>query len=211
MKNKFTFILIFFLFSVVFTSCVSQNIIPDPNFLGDYDPVLLGNVSVYTTNFGSEKANIIDIYFAPRTNMLHLHIKDSINKMNIKLSEENRTILQDAIISFSDDLNNNLLQNRKPTSKNAYGSSIFSMEWGITGAGHETEEAGIIYNYKYLSDGRPYFMIDLMQGPDLIMKGAMSPKADIYISPSNLEDLLKMTKQDFLLAVVEELNSNSVY
>ena len=211
MKNKFTNIFLFLIFTIVLSSCVTQNSIPDPNFLGDYDPVLLGDVSVYTTNFGSEKANKIEIYFAPRTNMLHLHIKDSINKMNIKLSEANRTFLQEAIISFSDDLNNDRLQNRKPTSKNAYGSSIFSMEWGITGAGHETDEAGILYNYKYLSDGRPYFMIDLKQGADLIMEGAKSPTADIYISPSNLEDLLKMTKQDFLLAVVEELNSNFAY
>ena len=138
MKNKFTKIFLFLIFSIVLSSCVTQNSIPDPNFLGDYDPVLLGDVSVYTTNFGSEKANKIEIYFAPRTNMLHLHIKDSINKMNIKLSEANRTFLQEAIISFSDDLNNDRLQNRKPTSKNAYGSSFFSMEWGITGAGHET-------------------------------------------------------------------------
>ena len=148
MKNKFTNIFLFLIFTIVLSSCVTQNSIPDPNFLGDYDPVLLGDVSVYTTNFGSEKANKIEIYFAPRTNMLHLHIKDSINKMNIKLSEANRTFLQEAIISFSDDLNNDRLQNRKPTSKNAYGSSIFSMEWGITGAGHETDEAGILYNYK---------------------------------------------------------------
>ena len=61
MKNKFTNIFLFLIFSIVLSSCVTQNSIPDPNFLGDYDPVLLGDVSVYTTNFGSEKANKIEI------------------------------------------------------------------------------------------------------------------------------------------------------
>lgn len=205
---------IFIFFSILllgFYSCTTNSTSSNPNFLGDFDPVQLGTISVYTTSFGSEKTNKIEVFFAPRTNLLHFYIKSSLNKMNIKLSESDRANLQEAITNFSANLVNDNLPNRKPTSKNAYSSSLISMEWGLTGAGHETNEAGIRYNYKYLSDNRPYFMIDLIPGDDSVMEGAMSPQTDIYISPSNLEELLEMTKQENLQAIVDELNSEYAY
>lgn len=212
MSHKIFYIMFCIFGVVLFFSCTSTPIPQDdPNFLGDFDPVQIGNVMASTVSFGSQKSKEIEVFFAPRTNTIHLQLRDTINKINLSITKDLRTQFFEATTSFAASLNEDTLVNRKPTKKNAYSNSKCTIEWGITGSGHLTNDAQISFNYKYLDDNRPYFMIDLKSGPDTIMEGAMSPQTDIYFSPSQLEDLYTMLSQENLQAIVDELKERTAY
>lgn len=183
----------------------------DPDFLGDYDPVQAAVVSAQTLSFGSAKAREVALFFAPRTNTVELRFSEAISKIQLELTAEHRRLLLQAALAFMRGYEEGSLEDRKPTRRNAYSESGCVVTWGITGSGHRAEDAGIRFNHRFLPDGRPYFMVDLQAGNDLVMDGVKSPQTDLYFSPAQLEELCAATDRAALEELLAGLESGAEY
>lgn len=181
----------------------------DPNYLGDFDPIQLETVITRTVMFGKEKPVELELYLIPRTNIVEMYYRDFANKICLMMTPEQRRLLRLAAADFSLKAEAGVLENRKPTSKNAYSETKASVAWGVTGVARVSEKAKLQLNYEYLSDGRPYFTIKLVPGPDKNDSTVYSPSSTLYMSPTQVQTLCEVTDQDVLQAMVDELNARA--
>lgn len=181
----------------------------DPNFIGDFDPIQLETVITRTIMFGKEKPVELELYFIPRTNIVEMYYRDFANKICLMMTPEQRRLLRLAAADFSLKAEAGVLENRKPTSKNAYSETNASVAWGVTGVARVSEKAKLQLNYEYLSDGRPYFTVKLVPGPDKNDSTVYSPSSTLYMSPTQVQTLCEVIDQDVLQAMVDDLNARA--
>ena len=196
---------------LTFFSCTSTSKTAevDPDFLGDYDPIQLEDGMARTVSFGNEKPKELEIYFVPRTNRVEIYFRDGMNKICIILTPEHRKLLMEAASNFFAGTENGTLEDRKPAKKNAYSETKCSVGWGLTGVSHTTKDARLQFNYEYLSDKRPYFMMKVLPGIDSSDSSMYSPSSALYFSPTQLENFCTIILQENLQALVDELNQRA--
>ena len=182
----------------------------DNNFLGDFDPIKLESIMAWYPSFGKEKPKELSLYFVPRTNTVEIYYRDDLNRVVLILPYSQRQALLQASMQFAQDIQNDVLQeNRKPTKKNAYSTSFCGVGWGVTGVARYTNKALLEFNYKYLDDKRPYFMLKAHSSPDNEDSSVYSPVLFLYFSPSQLESLQMILNQEHLQSFVDELNKKA--
>lgn len=209
MARKF-YVLLCVLLGFVLFSCVSnKEKVVDPNFLGDYDPIKLEPAMGWVPFFGSEKPKEIDLYFIPRTNMVEMHFRDLQNQVCVILSPEHRQLMIDAATEFMASQEQGPLPDRKANSKNYYSESKCSVGWGVLGLSRVTDSSRLQFNYEYFSDGRPYFLLRALPGPDKTDSTVYSPTIRAFFSPTQLEALYEILNQDALQALIDELNTKA--
>lgn len=193
--------------ATIFLSCASSKTTSNPNYLGDFDPVLLETVDARVVHVNADKPKELEVYFAPRTNCVEVYFRDLANKICVVLAPEHRTLLLEATASFMESAEAGTLADRRPTKKNSYSETKCSISWGMLGMGNKAKNARIQYNYKYLADGNPYFLFRLLPGTEVNQPSTHSPAADIFFSPAELEAFCAILSQENLQAVVDELNA----
>ncbi|AEE17494.1 hypothetical protein [Treponema brennaborense] len=191
---------------VLLSSCLSSSkktAADDPNFLGDFNPIQLENGMALTSLFGNTKPKELEIYLIPRTNIVEIYFRDMANKVCLILEQKQRDMIQQSALQFLEGAENGTLADYKPSAKNAYAETTCSLGWGVTGVARVTEKAVAQFNHEYL-DGKPYYLVRLLPGPDTADSEVYSPKVELYFSPAQLRDFCAAIDQSALQALVDE-------
>lgn len=209
MKKSWMFACVVLLVSLWGCATTSKEPVVDPNFLGDYDPIQLENVMAWYNFFGKEKPKELEMYFVPRTNNVEIYYREGQNKVCVILSQEQREQLKEVAALFTEGVEAGTLEDRKPTTKNAYYKSTCSVGWGVLGIGRVTEKSRLEYNHKYLKDGKVYLSVRAYPAADKNDSSVYSPDIELFFSPSQLETLFAQIDQSVLQARVDELNAQA--
>lgn len=190
-------------------SSTKKEVEPDPDFLGDYEPIQLENAMGWVTLFGKEKPKEIELHFVPRTNRVEMYFRDLQNRVCIILTPEHRQMMTDAALQFMAEQEAGNMPDRKANAKNSYSQAVCTVGWGVTGIARTTNKSKLQFNYEYFNDKRPYFLIKALPAPDREEPDVYSPTIEVYFSPAQLEALYEILNQEALQALVNELDEKA--
>ena len=203
--------------ALVFGSCAHTAVKseqPDPDFLGDFDPIRLEDVMALRNSFGKIKPAQLRMYFVPRTNIVEVHLRDGANAFVLMFDQSARQTLREAISLYAQAYErygsgeHKAMEVRKPTAKNAFNRGPLSVAWGVLG----TARSGSTHfrtNYEFLEKGKPYFLFTAEPADDRDASDVQSPALKLYFSPSQLETLLAVIDEQALRSEVDTLNEKA--
>lgn len=177
-------------------------------FLADLDPIILkATVALMKSGKKMKPRELKKSYIVPRTNALEIHFRTTVDNICIILNKAEREKFKEAANLFLEKYENKTLEHRKPTKKNAIYYSRLSLWYGVLGLTSGTEKNDYWTNYNII-DKHAYFMIHFVpshndNGED------MTPKFDLYFSPTQLRDFMELLDQDYLNSQVQELRDKA--
>ena len=173
------------------------------NFIADMNPFFVGNLHLYTKqSINSPRISEFDLYFSPRTNSIFINTKLSIDVIQIDFSYAERKALYETAQKYLNDYENGLIIDEKPTSKNTLYKGNIPISWGVFGYTHSAITKYQI-NTEYLWIDKPYYRIRFETTED--EDDASSPAFNLYISPSQWNNILEMCDQAALEARCEQV------
>ena len=190
----------------LFMGCLSTKSVTkeaDPNFLGDFNPIQLENFIAGRYSMGQLKPLEIEAYFVPRNNNLELYFRDGMNKYALILPYEARQAIEKAGQQYLTTYEEGTLVEEKPTEKNATQTAQASLSWGVVGLARNGTTK-IYTNHEYMEKDRPYFRITIKQTTDKEDSSVLSPRVEIYFSPTLLRTFLEATQQEVFLSQIEQ-------
>ena len=206
-------LLLAFSIMLILTSCTStknvEETIPDPNFIGDIDPIQLDNIMCIRQSFGKLKPAELEVYFIPRTNIIEVYFRDGMNEYCILFNETERNVFAEGIILYAQDIlkyredPRSALPEREATRKNYYTEGTMSVSWGVIGLPHNNTTT-FQTNYEYLEQNKPYFELMVESTQDSEDDTTNSPVVRLYFSPTHLETLMEELSQERLVGLVRE-------
>ena len=211
MIKKFCKVLVCSMFcSLILLSCAGhkpKEKVIDPNFVRDFDPLKMEDVIALSYSAaGGLKPLEIRSYFVPRNNNIELYFRSSINEIALVLSLENRDLIRLGAETYLTSCSEESSPLNNPNQKNAIASGKTSMGWGVLGLANTAENVPFWINYKYLEEGRPYFMMSFSPSSSKDDASIYSPSVQVYFSPSQLNSFLEIIDQIYLESLVDELN-----
>ena len=164
----------------------------------------MGNLHLYTKqSINSPRITDFDVYFSPRTNSIFFKFNIGIDIVQISYSYSERKKLFETAQKYLSNYENNLINNEKPTSKNAYYKGIIPISWGVFGLTHSVN-TNYKVNTEYVWPDKPYYRLQYESTKD-IEEDSNSPAFSIYISPSQWQTIFEMCNQELLEAQVDSI------
>lgn len=177
-------------------------------FLGDFDPLLVKSC-VGLQKFGKKMKpkELTKNYLVPRTNNLEIHYRAAVNKICIILNYEERQKLKETAEQFLNEYETKTIDRHKVNKKTAYYSSQCSLWYGLSGLGSGSSKCDYWTNAEIINK-HAYFLIHFTpsrtdDGKDL------TPKENLYFSPTQLRDFIEILDQDYLIDQVKDLRSKA--
>ena len=207
MKTKFLLFVLVLLSIFSLSSCASKQKAPrerSETYIADLAPFYVDELHLYTkTTIGNPKITDIEVSFSPRSNAISFKMKIGLDVIRIVFSYSERQKLFNSAEQYIDDYNNDLLEDVKPTKKNALIKSELPVSWGVFGMTHDVK-VKYITNVEFLEAKKPYYRIkfDATTDPE---DGSTTPAFCIYISPSQWQTIFEMCDQATLEARCDEI------
>lgn len=193
-----------FCLMLIFTGCATNKAVEEESeyleTLGDFDPFLLGPVMGLWKSGDDVKSCECDMYFVPRTNSVELYFSYGMNKICIMLDAKACDGFKTMVEAYMNDYSNRTFADRKPDSKNKYGSINAEIAWGVFGYSYD---AGIRIDFNYeLIGGKPYFMMKMNQG--FAKDNDHSPVMTMYFNPLQLENIFTLADPKVIQEYISE-------
>lgn len=187
--------------TLIFNSCttVSAKEELDPNFIADLPSYELDSIILLSgTGKNKPKSNGFTYTFDPKTNVVEVETKVSIDKYLFTLTPEVRKELAVAMNEYLALYEAKELPEQTPSKKNAFSTGKIKIYWGVMSYSY-TCEANYYTNYQYVENGKPFFILTIESSP-VNGSDAYSPAARFYLTPSQIRKQFEMLDQETLEA-----------
>lgn len=148
--------------------------------------------------------NDLVLYLYPKSNTLEVRWKNGGFLTCYDWSQKDRELITSCAETYLEAYNSGNLPVQKPKKKTAWWSGKLSVGWGL-GDFTRAVDAKSYITYEYLEEGKPYFLIHSDPTETTNEEHVSSPKISIYLSPTQLQSLVDMMKQENLVASVNEI------
>ena len=178
------------------------------DYLGDFDPILLKSTVALTKSGKKMKPKTLSkSYIVPRSNNLEIHFHQGPNKICVIFNKAERDKFKEAAELFLEQYDTKTIERHKPNKKNAYYRSRCSLWYGLTALTYGTGKNDYWTNCNII-DKHAYFMIHFIPSHNDNGKD-VTPKFDLYFSPTQLRDFLELMDQEYLNSQVQELREKA--
>lgn len=177
-------------------------------YLGDFDPILLKNtMSLYKSGKKMKPKELTKSYIVPRTNNLEVHFRTTVNKVCFIMNKDERALLKEAAEKFLNEYETKTIERHKPNKKNSYYTSRCSFWFGLSGLTNGSSICDYWTNAEII-DKHAYFLIHFT--PSRTEDGKeLTPKVNMYFSPTQLRDFMELLDQEYLNSAVKELRAKA--
>lgn len=177
-------------------------------YLGDFDPIKLkSTMALQKSGKKMRPKELTSSYIVPRTNNLEIHYRAMVNKICIILNKEERAKLKEAAERFLNEYETKTIERHKVNAKTAYYKSRCSLWYGLSGLATGSSKCDYWTNAEII-DKHAYFMIHFT--PSRTDDGKdITPKENLYFSPTQLRDFIELLDQEYLNSQVKELREKA--
>lgn len=151
--------------------------------------------------------------FYPKKNIVELNLYYDWNFVVITLSQKNREDLIAAMQQYIQDYQAKKLLKEKSGVKAYFGSAFAPILWGMATPVYNAKPE-LRFEYRYITDQRPYFMINSSvyppqdsYGMEIRDSGASSPSLRLAFTPIQCKQIIDMLNQDALVKIVSDLDA----
>lgn len=179
------------------------------DFLGDFDPIEMENlIFLKKINSTLSPKEINSIYLIPRTNTVELTFRDSVNTITVILNKIEREKIISACNTFLQQYDEKTLPHHKINSKTAYITSQCSLWFGVLSRSTGTSKNDYYINCEFI-DKRPYLLLHFIPSRCENKTDVFTPKASLYLSPTQVKDFIEQISQENLNILINELENKA--
>lgn len=178
------------------------------DFLGDYNAIALNELMFLVKSKNEVKPKQISkIYLVPRSNTVEISFRDVLNEITISFNKAERNKIINTCNLFLEQYESRTVPHHKVNSKTAYLRSTVRVWYGVVNATVECSKNDYFINCEFINK-KPYLLIRLTP-TRCDKKDEFTPKASLYLSPSQVRDFIKTLDQEYLNSFVEEYNTKA--
>ncbi len=192
-----------------FTNVIEAEEIKE-DFLGDFNPVQLESLMVLVKNLNKlNPREITNINLVPRKNTIEMTFRYGPNVTTLILNQAERNKITEAAKLFLSQYEEKTLPRHKVSKDTAYFTSKCTLYWGVAGTNNGSRNNAYYANVEIFQK-HAYFILHFM--PSRNEEGqedSFTPKTRLYLSPSQVRELIARFDQEYLNAQVKYLEKKA--
>ena len=195
-------------------SCSSSPATKGSDFIGNYPSQKIETVMINSVSEKKNELNPLEISYVlyPRKNTVEINMIYEMYHVTLTLSQTNRTEMLSSMQNYIDDYQAGKLGKENDRKKAFFGQTTIPMMWGLLSTSSYAK-VPIYFEYRQISDKRPYFLFtcDMIPATDsngaILKNGMVTPPLKLAFSPLQCQHVIEVLNQDALVKIVSDLDT----